>query len=169
MKLTRTEILWTRNLLTREAKSIRENIAEAQKRGVPFTLRAVVQAENYESVAKKLDDLLKKEECQEYKVICCRERGELAKEFITREHVKFMSAQLKDMAAHHRNGVEHLDRNSNPYMEIMREAAKCEEGAQWLDSLLEKYKKVMQEVNSRLAEIKAQYDLFWSKEENRHN
>mgnify|MGYP004560683599 FL=1 len=96
----------------------------------------------------------------------------MAKEFVTREHVKFMSAQLKDMAAHHRNGVEHLDRNSNPYMEIMREAAKCEEGASWLDSLLEnetEYKKVMQEVNSRLAEMKAQYDLFWSKEENRHN
>ena len=87
----------------------------------------------------------------------------MAKEFITREHVKFMSAQLKDIAAHHRNGVEHLDRNSNPYMEIMQEAAKCEEGAQWLDSLLEnetEYKKVMQEVNSCLAEMKAQYDLF---------
>ena len=76
MRLTRENILWTRNLLTREAKSIRENIAEAQKRGDPFTLRAVVQAESYESVAKKLDDLLKKKECQEFKVVCCRERGE---------------------------------------------------------------------------------------------
>lgn len=74
MRLTRENILWTRNLLTREAKSIRENIAEVQKRGDPFTLLAVVQAENYESVAKKLDDLLKKKECQEFKVICCRER-----------------------------------------------------------------------------------------------
>ncbi len=96
----------------------------------------------------------------------------MAKEFITREHVKFMSAQLKDMAAHHRNGVEHLDHNSSLYMEGMREAAKCEEHAQWLDSLLEnetEYKRVMQEMNSCLAEMKAQYDLFGSKEENRHN
>lgn len=76
MKLARTEILWTRNLLTREAESIRENIIEARKRNDPFTLLAVIQAENYEGVAKKLDDLLKKEECQEFKVICCRERGE---------------------------------------------------------------------------------------------
>ena len=30
MELTRENILWTRNLLMREAKSIRENIAEAQ-------------------------------------------------------------------------------------------------------------------------------------------
>lgn len=76
MRLTRENILWTRNLLTREAKSIRENIAEVQKRGDPFTLLAVVQAESYESVAKKLDDLLKEKGCQEFKVICCRERGE---------------------------------------------------------------------------------------------
>ena len=74
MRLTRENILWTRNLLTREAKSIRENIAEVQKRGDPFTLRAVVQAESYESVAKKLDDLLKKKECQEFKVICCNKK-----------------------------------------------------------------------------------------------
>lgn len=74
MRLTRENILWTRNLLTREAKSIRENIAEVQKRGDPFTLRAVVQAENYENVAKKLDDLLKKKECQEFKVICCNKK-----------------------------------------------------------------------------------------------
>lgn len=74
MELTKENILWTRNLLTREAKSIRENIAEAQNRGVPFALRAVVQAENYEAVAKKLDDLLKKEECQEFKVICCNKK-----------------------------------------------------------------------------------------------
>ena len=83
-----------------------------------------------------------------------------------------LSTVSKDMAAHYRNGVERLDHSSNPYMEIMREAAKCEEGARWLDSLLEnetEYKKVMQKVNSRLAEMKAQYDLFWSKEENRHN
>ena len=60
MKLTRTEILWTRNLLTREAESIRENIIEARKRNDPFTLLAVVQVESYESVAKKLDDLLEK-------------------------------------------------------------------------------------------------------------
>ena len=174
MKLTRTEILWTRSLLMREAESIRENTIEARKRNDPFTLLAVIQAENYEGVAKKLDDLLEKKDGQEFKVIRCREREKvnMAKEFITREHVKFMSAQLKDIAAHHRNGVEHLDRNSNPYMEIMQEAAKCEEGAQWLDSLLEnetEYKKVMQEVNSCLTEMKAQYDLFWSKEENRHN
>lgn len=76
MKLTKENILWTRNLLTREAKSIRENIAETQKRNDPFTLLAVIQAENYESVAKKLDDLLKKKDGQEFKVICCRERGE---------------------------------------------------------------------------------------------
>ena len=75
MKLTRTEILWTRSLLMREAKSIRENIAEAQKRGVPFTLRAVVQAENYEAVAKKLDDLLEKKDGQEFKVICCNKKA----------------------------------------------------------------------------------------------
>lgn len=96
----------------------------------------------------------------------------MAKAFITREHVKFMSAQLKDMAAHHRNGVEHLDHDSNPYMDVMREAARCEKSARWLDSLLEnetEYKRVVQETNSYLAEMKAQYDLFWSKEENRHN
>ena len=75
MRLTRENILWTRNLLTREAKSIRENIAEVQKRGDPFTLLAVVQAESYESVAKKLDDLLKKKECQEFKVICCNKKA----------------------------------------------------------------------------------------------
>ena len=75
MKLTRENILWTRNLLTREAKSIRENIAEVQKRGDPFTLLAVVQAESYESVAKKLDDLLKKKGCQEFKVICCNKKS----------------------------------------------------------------------------------------------
>ena len=74
MRLTRENILWTRNLLTREAKSIRENIAEVQKRGDPFTLLAVIQAENYESVAKKLDDLLKKKECQEFKVVCCNKK-----------------------------------------------------------------------------------------------
>ena len=76
LKLTRTEILWTRNLLTREAESIRENIIEARKRNDPFTLLAVVQVESYESVAKKLDDLLEKKDGQEFKVICCRERGE---------------------------------------------------------------------------------------------
>ena len=75
MELTRENILWTRNLLTREAKSIRENIAEMQKRGVPFTLRAVVQAENYEAVAKKLDDLLEKKDGQEFKVICCNKKA----------------------------------------------------------------------------------------------
>lgn len=75
MELTRENILWARNLLTREAIFIRENIAEAQKRGDPFTLRAVVQAENYEAVAKKLDDLLKKKECQEFKVICCNKKA----------------------------------------------------------------------------------------------
>ena len=75
MKLTRTEILWTRNLLTREAESIREKIIEARKRNDPFTLLAVVQVESYESVAKKLDDLLEKKDGQEFKVICCRERG----------------------------------------------------------------------------------------------
>lgn len=76
MKLTRENILWARNLCMQEAKSIRENIAEAQKRGEPFTLWAVVQVENYEAVGKKLDYLLKKKECQEFKVVCCRERGE---------------------------------------------------------------------------------------------
>lgn len=75
MKLTKENILWARNLLTREAKSIRENIAETQKRGVPFSLRAVVQAENYEAVVKKLDDLLKKKDGQEFKVICCNKKA----------------------------------------------------------------------------------------------
>lgn len=74
MKLTRTEILWTRNLLTREAESIRENIIEARKRNDPFTLLAVIQAENYESVAKKLDDLLEKKDGQEFKVVCCNKK-----------------------------------------------------------------------------------------------
>ena len=46
-------------------------IAEAPNRGVPFTLREVVQAENYEAVAKKLDDLLKKKEYQEFEVHGC--------------------------------------------------------------------------------------------------
>lgn len=76
MKLTRTEILWTRSLLMREAESIRENTIEARKRNDPFTLLAVIQAENYEGVAKKLDDLLEKKDGQEFKVIRCRERGE---------------------------------------------------------------------------------------------
>lgn len=75
MKLTRTEILWTRNLLTREAESIRENIIEARKRNDPFTLLAVVQVESYESVAKKLDDLLEKKDGQEFKVICCNKKA----------------------------------------------------------------------------------------------
>lgn len=75
MKLTRTEILWTRSLLMREAESIRGKTIEARKRNDPFTLLAVIQAENYESVAKKLDDLLEKKDGQEFKVICCRERG----------------------------------------------------------------------------------------------
>lgn len=74
MKLTRTEILWTRSLLMREAKSIREKTIKARKRNDPFTLLAVIQAENYESVAKKLDDLLKKKECQEFKVVCCNKK-----------------------------------------------------------------------------------------------
>lgn len=74
MKLTRTEILWTRSLLMREAESIRENTIEARKRNDPFTLLAVVQVESYESVAKKLDDLLEKKECQEFKVICCNKK-----------------------------------------------------------------------------------------------
>lgn len=74
MKLTRTEILWTRSLLMREAESIQENTIEARKRNDPFTLLAVVQAESYESVAKKLDDLLKKKECQEFKVVCCNKK-----------------------------------------------------------------------------------------------
>lgn len=93
----------------------------------------------------------------------------MAKEFITRECVKFMSSQLKDMAAHYRNGVEHLDHSSNPYMEIMQQVAKCEEGAQWLDSLLEnetEYKEVMQEVNSYLTEMKTHY---WSGDENAYS
>ena len=76
MKLTRIEILWTRHLLTREAESIRGKTIEARKRNDPFTLLAVIQAEDYESVAKKLDDLLEKKDGQEFKVICCRERGE---------------------------------------------------------------------------------------------
>lgn len=74
MKLTRIEILWTRHLLTREAESIRENIIEARKRNDPFTLPAVVQVESYESVAKKLDDLLEKKDGQEFKVICCNKK-----------------------------------------------------------------------------------------------
>lgn len=41
MKLTWTEILWTRSLLMREAESIRENTIEARKRNDPFTLLAV--------------------------------------------------------------------------------------------------------------------------------
>ena len=68
MELTRENVLWARNLCMREAKSIRENIAEAQNRGVPFTLREVLQAQNYAAVAKKLDDLLKKKEYQEFEV-----------------------------------------------------------------------------------------------------
>lgn len=75
MKLTRTEILWTRNLLTREAESIRENTIEARKRNDPFTLLATVQAENYESVAKKIDDLLEKKDGQEFKVVCCDKKA----------------------------------------------------------------------------------------------
>lgn len=75
MELTRENILWARNLCMREAKSIRENIAETQKRGDLFTLRAVVQAENYEAVAKKLDDLLKKKEYQEFEVVCCNKKA----------------------------------------------------------------------------------------------
>lgn len=74
MELTRENILWARNLCMREAKSIRENIAEAQDRGVPFALRTVVQAENYEAVAKKFDDLLKKKEYQEFEVQGCGKR-----------------------------------------------------------------------------------------------
>lgn len=75
MELTRENVLWARNLCMREAKSIRENIAEAKNRGVPFALRAVVQAENYEAVAKKLDDLLEKKDGQEFKVICCNKKA----------------------------------------------------------------------------------------------
>ena len=75
MELTRENVLWARNLCMREAKSIRGNIAEAQNRGDPFTLRAVVQAENYEAVAKKLDDLLKKKEYQEFEVVCCNKKA----------------------------------------------------------------------------------------------
>ena len=75
MKLTRTEILWTRSLLMREAESIRENTIEARKHNDPFTLLAVIQAENYESVAKKLDDLLEKKDGQEFKVICCNKKA----------------------------------------------------------------------------------------------
>lgn len=74
MKLTRTEILWTRSLLMREAESIRGKTIEARKRNDPFTLLAVIQAENYESVAKKLDDLLEKKDGQEFKVICCNKK-----------------------------------------------------------------------------------------------
>ena len=68
MELTRENVLWARNLCMREAKSIRENIAEASNRGVPFALREVLQAQNYAAVAKKLDDLLKKKEYQEFEV-----------------------------------------------------------------------------------------------------
>lgn len=75
MKLTRTEILWTRNLLMREAESIREKTIEARKCNDPFTLLAVVQAENYESVAKKLDELLEKKDGQEFKVVCCNKKA----------------------------------------------------------------------------------------------
>lgn len=75
MKLTRTEILWTRSLLMREAESIQENTIEARKRNDPFTLLAVIQAENYRSVAKKLDDLLEKKDGQEFKVICCNKKA----------------------------------------------------------------------------------------------
>lgn len=75
MELTRENILWARNLCMREAKSIRENIAEAQNRGVPCALRAVVQAENYEAVAKKFDDLLKKKEYQEFEVQGCGKKA----------------------------------------------------------------------------------------------
>lgn len=75
MKLTRTEILWTRSLLMREAESIRGKTIEARKRNDPFTLLAVIQAENYESVAKKLDDLLEKKDGQEFKVICCNKKA----------------------------------------------------------------------------------------------
>lgn len=71
MKLTRTEILWTRSLLMREAQSIRENIIEARKRNDPFTLLAVVQVESYESVAKKLDDLLESSFAQEFELHGC--------------------------------------------------------------------------------------------------
>lgn len=74
MKLTRTEILWTRSLLMREAESIQKNTIEARKRNDPFTLLAGIQAENYESVAKKLDDLLEKKDGQEFKVICCNKK-----------------------------------------------------------------------------------------------
>lgn len=74
MELTRENVLWARNLCMREAKSIRENIAEAQNRGVPFTLREVLQAQNYAAVAKKLDDLLKKKEYQEFEVQGCGKR-----------------------------------------------------------------------------------------------
>lgn len=79
MKLTRTEILWTRSLLMREAKSIREKTIKARKRNdpftIPFTLLAEIQAKNYESVAKKLDDLLEKKDGQEFKVICCDKKA----------------------------------------------------------------------------------------------
>lgn len=75
MKLTRTEILWTRSLLMREAESIRGKTIEARKRNDPFTLLAVIQAENYESVAKKLDDLLEKKDGQEFKIICCNKKA----------------------------------------------------------------------------------------------
>lgn len=75
MKLTREDALWARNLCMREAKSIRENIAEAQNRGVPFTLREVLQAQNYAAVAKKLDDLLKKKEYQEFEVQGCGKKA----------------------------------------------------------------------------------------------
>lgn len=76
MKLTRTEILWTRNLLTREAESIRENIIEARKRNDPFTLLAVVQVESYESVAKKLDDLLEKRNVRNLRLSAATKRLE---------------------------------------------------------------------------------------------
>lgn len=68
MKLTKTEIIWIKNLLEIEAAELRMKSEDEMTDRATRSL-ALLRADNYQALSERLAGLKKS---REYKIICCR-------------------------------------------------------------------------------------------------
>ena len=137
MKSTDAEILWTLALLKREARSIRENTVEARRYSDPFTRVALIQAESYESMAKKLDDLLGEKNKQEHKTSRPKDERTHMNEFLcTREDLAVLLRGAGWEVTRCGYEAQMHNRDSKFSGEIMRRQRNAEWIAQNLELLL---------------------------------
>ena len=134
MRFTDAEILWTLALLKREARSIRENTVEAQRYNDPFTRVALIQAESYESMAKKLDDLLGEKNKQEHKTLRPKDEKTHMTEFLcTREDLTVLLRGADWEVTKCRNEAQMRNRDSKFFGEMVQQ----QRNAEWLERNLE--------------------------------